>query len=104
MGLAPPHTPPTLQIPPAEHAIAAATDQLRSSRTPGQREYDRVWLAQGVQAFPATRLPDEEFPPATAPAATGQPRAIRTPGHPRRHAPALLRFRAERPAAAPRQA
>src|SRR5260221_1169894 len=58
--------------------------------------HNRVWLAQGVQAFPATRLPDEEFPPATAPAATGQPSAIRTPGHARRQAPMLLQFREQR--------
>ncbi len=37
MGLSHPHTLPTLQVPPAQHAIAAATQQLRSARTPGQR-------------------------------------------------------------------
>src|SRR6266849_4003947 len=96
MGLSHPYTFPTLQVPPAQHAIAATTQQQRSARIPGQRMHDRVWLAQVVQAFPATRLPAEELPPATAPAATGQPRAIRTPVHARRQAPMLLQFREQR--------
>ena len=96
MGLAHPHTLPVLQVPPAQHAIAAATQQLRSARTPGQRLHDRVWLAQGVQALPAARLPDKKLSPATAPTPTGQPRAIRTPRHARRPAPMLWQFREQR--------
>src|SRR2546423_9863158 len=83
MGLAHPHALPTPQVPPAQLAIAAATQQLRSARTPGQRLHERVWLAQRVQTLPATRLPDEKLSPATATPPTGQPRAIRTPAYTR---------------------
>src|SRR2546430_5792824 len=77
---------PTLHVPPAQGPIAAATDQYDACRTPGQRVHDLARLAQGVQALSTVRIPDEELPTASTPAATGQPRPIRTPCHAHDHA------------------
>src|SRR5207302_81733 len=80
---------PALHVPPAHAPIAAATEQHRSSRTPGQRVHDRARLPPGLQALPTGHLPDEDLPTASsAPTATGQPRAIGTPGH--AHDPATM--------------
>src|SRR5205823_5394653 len=73
---------PALHVPPAHAPIAAATEQHRSRRTPGQRVHDRARLPPGMQALLTGHLPDEDFPTASsAPTATGQLRAIGTPGH-----------------------
>src|SRR5438270_8171122 len=77
---------PALRVPPAEHAIAAATDQQRSGQTPGQRVHDRARLAPCVQALPTLHIPDDELPAVSASATTGQSRAIRTPRHTHNHA------------------
>src|SRR5260221_12128647 len=81
---------PTLHIPPAHAPIAAATEQHRCGRTPGERIHDRARLAQGLPAFPARHLPDEDLPTASVSATTGQPRTIGTPGHAHDHAPMPL--------------
>src|SRR5258708_3062264 len=70
---------PTLHIPPAHAPIAAATEQHRCGRTPGERIHDRARLAQGLPAFPARHLPDEDLPTASVSATTGQPRPIGPP-------------------------
>jgi hypothetical protein len=67
MCLSHPHTLPALQGTPAQHAIATATQQLRSAWTPCQCLHGRVWPDQRVQTLPATRLPDEKLSPATTP-------------------------------------
>src|SRR5205085_9177202 len=73
---------PALHVPPAHAPIAATTEQHRGVRTPGQRVHDRARLPPGLQALPTGHLPDEDLPTASsAPTATGQPRAIGTPGH-----------------------
>src|SRR5260221_7532187 len=72
---------PALRCPQAHAPIAAATDQLRSGRTPGQRVHDRVRLAPGLQVLPTLHIPDEELPAASASATTGQSCAIGAPGH-----------------------
>src|SRR2546425_829446 len=74
---------PEPQVPPAQQAIAAATDQHRSTRTPSQRVHPRARLAPGMQALSTARIPDEELSTASVPATTGEPRTIRTPGHTR---------------------
>src|SRR2546426_3856292 len=86
MSLTYPHAFPAVHVPPAQHAIAAATDQQHFRWTPGERVHDRARLAPSVQALPTVRVPDEELPTTSAPATTGQPRPIGTPGHAHDHA------------------
>src|SRR5258707_11354221 len=78
--------PPVLPIPPAQVPTAAATDQHRSGRTPGQRVHDHVRLVPGVQALPTPRIPDDKLPAASASATTGQSRATGAPGYAHDHA------------------
>src|SRR5437764_9444994 len=54
--------------------------------TPHQTDHDPVHIVPVLQALPTAHLPDEEFPPATASAATGELSAIRTPRHTHHHA------------------
>src|SRR5437660_11671733 len=77
---------PALHVPPAHVPITAATEQHRCGRTPGQRVHDRARLAPGLQALPALRIPDDELPTASAPATTGEPCPIWTPGYAHHHA------------------
>src|SRR2546425_12881373 len=81
----PPAPPPAL-VPPAPHPIAAAAAQQHFRWPPGERVHDRARLAPSVQALPTVRVPDEELPTPSAPATTGQPRPIGTPGHAHDHA------------------
>src|SRR6516162_9029202 len=62
MRLSYPHARGVLQVPPAQHAIAAPTDQYRSSRAPGQCVHDLARLVQAIEALPTARVPDEKFP------------------------------------------
>src|SRR5258708_29562393 len=80
------HAPPALDIPPAEHAVAATADQHRAGRTPCERIYDLAQLAQGVQALSTMYIPDEELSTASTSATTGQARTIRAPCHAHDHA------------------
>src|SRR5260221_4104016 len=86
MRLSHSHALSLLQVPPPQHAIAAATQQHHAGRAPGQRVHDCARLAQGVQALPTLPIPDEELLTITASATTGQPRPIGTPGHAHDHA------------------
>src|SRR5438105_12487158 len=104
MGHAYPHALPTLQVPPAQPAITAATQQLCSGQTPGQRVHEGVWFAQAIEAFPTAHIPDEEFPLATAPAPTGQPRAIGAPCHAQDHATMPLQRSSKSAVGSPPQA
>ena len=70
-----------LQVPPAQQAIAAATDQHPSSRTPYQRVHDRARLAQGLQALPTAAPLDVPEPDCLVQAATGHEPPIGTPDH-----------------------
>src|SRR5260221_8746595 len=97
MRLSHSHALSLLQVPPAQHAIAAATKQHHAGRAPGQRIHDRARLAQGVQALPTLHIPDEELLTITASATTGQPRPIGTPGHAHDHATMPLQ-RSSKPA------
>src|SRR2546421_3320417 len=80
------HAPPALDIPPAEHTVAATTDQHRAGRTPGERIHDLAQFAQRVQEFSAAGTPDEELSTASTSATTGQARPIRAPGQAHDHA------------------
>src|SRR5256885_4623888 len=84
------HALPALDIPPAEHAVTAPTDQHRAGRTPHQRIHDLAQLTQSVEGFctvgSAAGIPDEELSTASTSATTGQARPIRAPGHAHDHA------------------
>src|SRR5258708_20063114 len=104
------HALSALDVPPAEHAVAATTDQHRAGRTPGERIHDLAQFAQRVQEFStvgsAAGTPDEELSTASTSATTGQARPIRAPGHAHDHAtmplqPAKLRSLGALPHATP---
>src|SRR5258708_34556510 len=94
------HALSALDVPPAEHAVAATTDQHRAGRTPGERIHDLAQFAQRVQEFStvgsAAGTPAEDLSTASTSATTGQARPIRPPVHAHDHAtvpfhPAKLR-------------
>src|SRR2546426_7802359 len=73
MGFSHPYALPAVNIPPAQSAITASTEQPCPTRVPGQRIYASARLVQGVQARSRGRIPDEDFPLAQAPTPAGQP-------------------------------
>ena len=76
MGFSHPDALPVLQIPPAQPAVTASTDEPIPHWIPGNcRDYLHKSL-QGVEALLTVRLPDEDLSTASAPTTTGQPRAI----------------------------
>src|SRR5260370_34795924 len=79
MGLMHPHALSLAQVPPADKAIAATTDEPRASRAPGQRIDHLARLVPAGEARRRLRIPDEEFPIAPASTATAQPRPIGAP-------------------------
>src|SRR5712692_1726829 len=83
------HALSALDVPPAEHTVAATADQHRTGRTPSERIHDLAQFAQGVQALStvgsAAGTPDEELSTASTSATTGQARPIRAPGHAHNH-------------------
>src|SRR5260370_10625416 len=81
MGLMHPHALSLAQVPPAEKAIAATTDEPRASRAPGQRIDHLARLVPAGEARPRLRIPDEEVPTAPASTDTRQPRLIRAPSN-----------------------
>src|SRR5258708_28614786 len=88
------HALSALDVPPAEHTVAATADQHRASRIPSERIHDLAQFAQGVQALStvgsAAGTPDEELSTASTSATTGQARPIRAPRHAHDHAPMPL--------------
>jgi hypothetical protein len=57
MSLEHPHILPTLYVPPAQHSVAAPTDQQRVARAPIQGQH-RAWnVDKGVQALPIVGIP-----------------------------------------------
>src|SRR5438876_8848219 len=80
------HALSALDVPPAEHAVAATADQHRAGRTPGERIHDLAQFAQRVQELSTMRTPDEDLSNALAPATTSQARPIRAPRHAHHHA------------------
>src|SRR5438046_6888425 len=79
MGFSHPYALPAMNIPPAQPAITASTEQPCPTRIPGQRIHASARLVQGVQARSRGRIPEEDFPLAQAPTPTGQPRSIGAP-------------------------
>src|SRR5713226_5439095 len=79
------HALSALDVPPAEHAVAATTDQHHAGRTPRERIHDLAQFAQRVQELSpvgsAAGTPDEELSTASTSATTGQVRSIWTPRH-----------------------
>src|SRR5207245_11047995 len=55
------HTLSAIDVPPAQHATAAATDQHRAGRTPYERIYDLSQLANCVQALSTVYIPAYAF-------------------------------------------
>src|SRR3989449_3570136 len=84
MGLSHPQARSALQVPPAQSAITASTDEQIPDRMPGDCiEHTRQPL-QGGQALPTVGIPHEEFPALSLPLATttgGQPPPVGTPDH-----------------------
>src|SRR5260370_25225658 len=84
------HALSSLDVPPAEHTVAATADQHRAGRTPGERIHDLAQFAQRVQELStvgsAAGTPDEELSTASPSATAGQARPIRAPGHAHAHA------------------
>src|SRR5450432_2023752 len=89
MRLLYPHTLPTVDLPPAQPAVAASTDQHLPTRNPGySRNYPWMPHKSAIPCLPGRvapplYLPDEEFSAFSAAAPRGQPRPIGTPGHAR---------------------
>src|SRR5258708_13114055 len=82
MGFSHPYALPAVNIPPAQSAITASTEQPCPTRVPGQGIYASARLVQGVQARSRGRIPDEDFPLAQPPTPAAQPRPIAAPSHP----------------------
>src|SRR5438132_10218992 len=81
MGFLHPHALPALQIPPAQPAITAPTDQQIPTGNPAQRRDHPRMPFKDMHTLPTVRIPHEEFS-ALSPAATrGQPPPIGAPGH-----------------------
>jgi hypothetical protein len=81
MRLSHPHTLSTLQIPPAQPAVTASTDQQIPTGNPAQRRDHPRMPFKGMHWLSTVRIPHEEFS-ALSPAATrGQPPPIGAPGH-----------------------
>src|SRR5260221_284213 len=97
MRLAQPHALPTLHIPPAQHAVTAATDQQLPARIPGHRIDNSgmslkgaiTWMTSppervaGRVALSALHLPHEQLSAASAAATSGQSPPVGAPGHAR---------------------
>src|SRR5205823_2011023 len=88
-----PHTLPTVYVPPAQHPIAASTDQQLSTLAPVHSKYAAGRVGKSVQELStvgsAVGIPQEHLPTASLPlasATTGEPGAIGTPHHARNHA------------------
>src|SRR6266480_4476236 len=62
MRLLHPYAMPAVNLPPAQHAITASTDQQLPTRTPGHCSGCPGMPRQGSHTFPALRLPHEELP------------------------------------------
>src|SRR5258708_18263553 len=85
------HAFPAVPVPPAEHPIAAATDQYRASRTPGHcihdprmPRQDSITCPPGRVAIQASHIPHEQLLVVSlplAPSARGEPLPITAPGH-----------------------
>src|SRR5947209_242908 len=83
------HTFSAVPVPPAEHPIAAATDQYRASRTPGHcihdprmPRQDPITCPPGRVALQASHIPHEQLlavSPPLAPSARGEPLPVTTP-------------------------
>src|SRR6266567_2637199 len=81
MRLSHPQAAPAVDLPPAQLAVTAPTDQRLPTRVPGHGRSHRGMLHQGLHPLPAVRLPHEELPALSAATTGGQPSAIRAPGH-----------------------
>src|SRR5947209_2317674 len=93
MPIAYPHALPTLYVPPAQHPVAASTDQQTSVLAPIKGQH-RAWgVGKSVQALPTMHIPEQHLPTTSAPAAAGEPAAIWTPHHARDHATRSLQPR-----------
>src|SRR5207245_10836880 len=81
MGFSHPQARSARQVPPAQPAITASTEQPIPDRMPGDCiEHTRQPL-QGGQALPTVGIPHEEFPALSATTTAGQPPPVRTPAH-----------------------
>src|SRR6266699_2834787 len=81
MGFSLPQARSALQVPPAQPAITASTEQPIPDRMPGDCiEHTRQPL-QGGQALPTVGIPHEELPALSATTTGGQPLPVWTPGH-----------------------
>src|SRR5437764_14635178 len=81
MRLLHPHTLSAVDLPPAQPAITASTDQHLPTRTPDHRKGHSGMPRQGSHPLPAVGIPHEQLPAVSAAAARGQPPAIGAPGH-----------------------
>src|SRR2546429_2147002 len=81
MGFSIPQARSALQVPPAQPAITASTEQQIPDRMPGDGiEHTRQPL-QGGQALPTVGIPHEELPALSATTTGGQPPPVGTPDH-----------------------
>src|SRR5438105_10469923 len=85
-----PHALPAVNLPPAQQAVTASTEQQILARTPGhRRDHPRmprqgaIACPPGRVALPAVDIPHEELPTVPAAATRAQPGAIGAPDHAR---------------------
>src|SRR5260370_42698288 len=75
------HALSALDIPPAQHSVAATADQHRAGRTPGHCIHDPRMPRQDPYALQASHIPHEQLLVVSAPSARAQPLPITAPAH-----------------------
>ncbi len=65
------HALPTLDLPPAQPAVTASTDQQLPTWDPDQRRDHPRMLHKGMHTLPAVRIPHEQIPAVSLPLAAG---------------------------------
>src|SRR3989441_9909829 len=81
MRLSHPHALPAGNLPPAQPAVTAPTDQHLPTRVPGHSRGRSGMSRQSAHPFPALRLPHEELSALSPTTSRGQPVSVRAPGH-----------------------
>src|SRR5207302_8507798 len=95
-----PYTFSAVQVPPAQPAVTASTDQQLPTWDPAQRRDHPRMPHKGMYTLSAVAIPHEQLPAVSLPltaATRGQPGAIGTPGH-THDGPLMPRQRLEQPA------
>src|SRR5258706_4004361 len=76
MGFSHPYALPAVNIPPAQSAITASTEQACPTRIPGQRIYASDSLAPCAQSRSLPRIPDADLTHSPAPTPAREPPSL----------------------------